>query len=471
MLPGRLLNRERESGLGTATEVTVLVSRRVSLALIVLAALAGVCCQAQELTAQPSATAQAGSLVQRLSQGRYAEAVARFDPQMSQALPADKLRSVWEGVIGQVGAFQQIVDRRAKATATGQAVVVACEFAKATLDIRVAVNGEGKVTGLWFAPHDAAADYRLPDYVRADAFTETEVTVGEGEWSLPGTLSTPKGDGPFPALVLVHGSGPQDRDETLGPNKPFRDLAGGLASHGIAVLRYDKRTRVHGAKMANMRELTVKEETIDDALAAVALLRTTAGIDPARTYVLGHSLGGMLIPRIGQAEPGIAGLIAAAGNVRPLEDLVVEQVTYIASLKKEPLSAAEQAQLDAICAQAAKVKDPALGPDTPPEQLPFGSLAPYWLDLRGYDPAALAKTLKQPMLILQGGRDYQVTKADFDLWKAALGERADVEFRFYDNLNHEFITGEGMATPEEYMSTVGHVAQIVVEDIAAWIGR
>jgi fermentation-respiration switch protein FrsA (DUF1100 family) len=244
-----------------------------------------------------------------------------------------------------------------------------------------------------------------------------------------------------------------------------------LASRGIAVLRYDKRTRVHGAQMATMRDLTVKEETIDDALAAVALLRTTPRIDPARIHVLGHSLGGMLIPRIGQADPAIAGLIVAAGNVRPLEDLVVEQVAYIASLKKEPLTAAEQAQLDAIRAQAAKVKDPALGPGTPPEQLPFGSAAPYWLDLRGYDPAALAKTLRQPMLILQGGRDYQVTKTDFDLWKAALGERAEVQFRFYDNLNHVFIAGEGMATPEEYVNTVGHVAQPVIEDIAGWIKR
>src|SRR5215471_14652653 len=157
--------------------------------------------------------------------------------------------------------------------------------------------------------------------------------LSNGEWILPGTLSVPKGEGPFAAVVLVHGSGPNDRDETIGPNKPFRDLAWGLASQGIVVLRYDKRTKVYPEKMRELvSTLTVKEEVIDDALNAVSLLRGIPGVNPQRIVVLGHSLGGYLLPRIGAADRGIAGLIMLAGMCRPFEDAILDQFSYIYSL-------------------------------------------------------------------------------------------------------------------------------------------
>ena len=169
---------------------------------------------------------------------------------------------------------------------------------------------------------------------------------------MPGTLTVPNGKGPFPAIVLVHGSGPNDRDESIGANKPFRDLAYGLATHGIAVLRYDKRTHVHPEQFANI-VFTVKEETIDDALSAVALLRTTAHIDPTRICVLGHSLGGMLIPRIGLADNRVAGLIVLAGATMPLGDTMLRQVRYLAEAQG-PITPEVQQQLDAISGQIAR---------------------------------------------------------------------------------------------------------------------
>jgi dienelactone hydrolase len=101
--------------------------------------------------------------------------------------------------------------------------------------------------------------------------------------------------------------------ETVGANKPFKDLATGLASRGIAELTYDKRTLIHRARVAALKDFTVKQEVIDDALEAVKALRAQLGLDPRRVFVLGHSLGGMLIPRIGTADPTITGLIILAG--------------------------------------------------------------------------------------------------------------------------------------------------------------
>src|SRR5262249_57372826 len=122
------------------------------------------------------------------------------------------------------------------------------------------------------------------------------------------------GAGPFPGVGLAHGSGPNDRDETIAQNKPFKDLALGLASRGIAVLRYDKRTKVYPAKMAGLAGLTVKDEVVDDAIAAASMLRSQPRIDPARVFVLGHSLGGMLVPRIAAADAKLAGVIVMAGG-------------------------------------------------------------------------------------------------------------------------------------------------------------
>jgi fermentation-respiration switch protein FrsA (DUF1100 family) len=217
---------------------------------------------------------------------------------------------------------------------------------------------------------------------------------------------------------------------------------------------------------AAISTLTIQEETIDDALSAAALLRATEGIDPKRIFVLGHSLGGLAAPRIGKADPKLAGLIILAGATRPLEDLIIEQTRYLLSLQ-EPISEAGKAKLAEMEEVVAKIKK--LGPaDASSPALYVGGPAAYWLDLRPYDPAATAKSLTQPMLILQGQRDYQATVADFDGWKAALGSRPSVRFKLYPNLNHLFVVGKGKSTPAEYEQP-GHVDGEVVSDIADWI--
>jgi len=162
---------------------------------------------------------------------------------MKKAMPPDKLQEAWESIVATAGPFQQQTGVREQEAGPYRIVFVTCRFEKTVLDAKVVYRKDGRITGLWFGPARPPVEYKAPAYADRSAFTEQEVTVGQGEWALPGTLSLPKGKGPFPALVLVHGSGPQDRDETVGANRPFRDLAWGLASRGVAVLRYEKRTR------------------------------------------------------------------------------------------------------------------------------------------------------------------------------------------------------------------------------------
>jgi dienelactone hydrolase len=436
---------------------------------LALAALAGA---ALAVTAAEPADPQskAKDFLALLAKEGFVAATNEFDATMKKALPADKLESTWKGLVEQFGPFQKAGESRVVKMGQYDVVLMTCTFAKGTLDARVSINGDGQIAGLFFAPHKAAVAYTAPSYVRPDAFKETEVRVGSGEWELPGTLALPAGDGPFPAVVLVHGSGANDRDEAVGAQRPFRDLAGGLASRGIAVLRYEKRTKQYGAKVAASKDpFTVKEEVIDDAVAAVSLLRKNPAIDGKRVFVLGHSLGAGLAPQIAAADPDVAGLIILAGFTRPLEDVMVEQIEYLLSLDDSLPEKKKQEGLDKLKEKVARVKDPKLAPETPASELMGGSGA-YWLSLRDYHPTEAAAKVKQPLLILQGERDYQVTMTDFGNWKKALADRKDVTLKSYPKLNHLFAEGEGKSKPEEYQKPA-HVAQEVIDDIAGWVKK
>lgn len=311
-----------------------------------------------------------------------------------------------------------------------------------------------------------AAEYKPPSYAVTSSFTEKDVTVGAGtEWALPGTLSMPVGKAPFAAVVLVHGSGPNDRDEAHLASKPFRDLAWGLASQGIAVLRYDKRTKVHPMKSVKIKRLTVKDETIDDALAAVALLRTTPGIDAKRIFVLGHSLGATLAPRIGAADARIRGLVIMAGLTHTLEDTMVRQYEYLLSLDGK-LDDDEKNLIEQTKRGRERVKQLTVA-DIDSTEMLLGVPASYWLDLRGYDPVALAGRLKMPLLVLQGERDYNVTMEDFRDWQKLSG-RKNVSFKSYAKLDHHFEEGEGKASDADY-AVPRNIPKYVIDDIAAFV--
>ncbi len=422
---------------------------------------------------------EARDFINQMAQGDFTGTGRLFDSTMAQALPEATMKEAWHQLIGQAGAFQSVLTCQAADHQEIRIVMVSCQFQNAPIDFRVVFNPSGQISGLNYQLAASATPYNPPAYVHPEAFHEVEVSVGSGEWALPGTLSLPNGDGrrfpaegagAFPAVILVHGSGPQDRDESIGPNKPFRDLAWGLASQGIAVLRYDKRTKVHGAQITSemITRFTVQEEVIDDALYAVQLLRQTPEIDPDRIYVLGHSLGATLAPRIGQQDPAIAGLIIMAGITRTLEDTILDQYTYLYSLSGA-MTDGQKAELEQLKVKVARVKDPNLSVQVPAKDLPLGVSPAYWLSIRGYQPAELAKSLAMRLFVLQGGRDYQVTSAgDFPAWQNALAGKSNATLKLYPKLFHLFMAGEGPSTPQEYMLE-GHVSEEVIQDIAGWI--
>lgn len=426
---------------------------------------------AQEETATQLLSGRARELIENLRLRAYEAATKDFDETMKKAASPEFLKKIWEGMQAQFGPLKEAKGSRVERTATYDFVFIHCQFEKQALDARIVFDKTGKISGLNFVSHLEVKEAPPPPYAKRELFEEREVKITTGPWTLPGTLTIPKGEGPFPAVVLVHGSGPNDRDETIGPNKPFRDIAWGLATGGIAVLRYDKRTRVYREKLAHDKKLaasfTVNEETVDDAISAAALLRQTEKIDPARIFVLGHSLGGMMIPRIRGQDKNIAGFIIMAGLTRPIEQAILEQTRYIFSLQG-PLTEEGKQKLTELEDQVAKIRALKEQGENQEEAI-LGAYPAYWLDLRNYSPTEEARKIDRPLLILQGKRDYQVTEKDFNNLKQALEGKRNVTFKLYPACNHLFIEGKGLITPNEYLYTAGNVSSEVIEDIALWV--
>jgi len=313
----------------------------------------------------------------------------------------------------------------------------------------------------------AQEDWTPPAYAKADSFHEREVTIGASPWQLPGTLTLPNGLGPFPAVVLVHDSGLNDHDESVGPNKMFKDLAWGLAGRGIAVLRYDKRTRTYGSDIMQLTDLTVKEEIVDDARAAANLLSSQPEIQGRRVCVLGHGLGGYVGPRIAAGDATIAGLILLAGSTSPMEDLAVQQVRYLAL--KGKITPQGQEAIERVEKEAAAIRNPDLKSGTTVTLLGIPMPSTYFLDLRGYHPAEMAATLHIPIQVLQGNRDFQVPMTDFDGWRKFLANPTN-SLKVYPSLNHLFMPGSGSPSETEYFQP-NHVPEEVIREIARFVRR
>ena len=406
--------------------------------------------------------------------GRFAAIRDLFAPNLQPLVVPEALAQSWAAELQRQGEISTVGTPLSEpAPPAGVTVKVPVTCTQGGFTIVGTIAADGRLLGLQLAPLDAATPngpWQPPAYADPGSFEEHEITLETGPRSVPGTLTVPREQGrPGAAVVLLAGSGSLDRDETIGRNKPLKDIAWGLASRGITVLRFDKVTYTHANDLKDADNFTLAEEYLPQAIAAIRLLQQHQAVDPGRIFLLGHSLGGTVAPRIAAAEPSVAGLILLAGGAQPLHWTIVRQIRYLASLDPATEASAQPA-IEELAEKAQRVDDPDLSPSTPANELPLGAPASYWLDLRDYNPAQLAATLNKPMLILQGGRDYQTT-VDDDLarWQEALADRDTVTIRVYPSLNHLFTPGEGPSSPTEY-EPAQHVEPTVITDIANWLG-
>ena len=386
-------------------------------------------------------------------------------PPAGVEIDAEMLRTVWSQIQEKFGAYQY-KEAVINTLIEGKKIVSYqfFTFKNTLLDLKLSFNENKLIEAFYFLPHKVLE----LDLISNDQFTEEEIFVKTGKKiKLRGILTLPTASEKVPVIILVHGSGPQDMDETIGPNKIFQDLAHQLAEKGIAVIRYTKRTREYGGRPEmDLLNLTLFEETIEDAISAVDLAKKDKRIDKNNIFVLGHSLGGMSAPRIAQMSKNIKGIIIMSGNSRPLEVLLQEQFNYLfnedneITAEEEILLADFKTQLEALEKFRIEGKTNAT--------LPMGLSSKYWEYLNEYDQIATAQDIAQPILILQGQRDYQVTTSDFELWNKSLSKKQNVTYKLYEKLNHLMHEGMGKSFPSEYQIK-NELPSYLISDISAWI--
>ena len=411
--------------------------------------------------------ARSQQMLLAINNGNYDKALTFFDASVSSDVNADVLKKAWGQLFSKIGNLNSTGKPRIEMQGGYHTVYIPCVFDDAILDLKIQFSDRDQILSFSFTGHAQAGDYHLPAYADTSRIQEQDIIVQTGKYKLPGKFTYPKPTHrTFPVIILVHGSGAEDMDETISENKPFKDLAYGLAAQGIGVIRYDKRSYTYPSQMAGALDVTLEQETIMDAISAAMLARKLPGVDSTRIYIAGHSLGAMAAPIIARQSDGLmAGIVLMAAPARPLEQVLYEQSSYLASLVPSDHSKRE---LEMLKNEADRVGKGDFSPKTPSSMLPMNLPARYWLFLHNYHQTETAQKLKIPILVLQGERDYQVSMEDFKIWQKTLSKHKDALFLSYPRLNHLFMEGEGKSVPAEYDSP-GHVAPYVIDDIAKWI--
>lgn len=413
-----------------------------------------------------SLTERTSLFFEYLQQDKYAEALQLTSAAFQSKFTANTLQNWWKqsdwSGIKSMGT-PMIKERNL----VHQTVEIPGTTQGATIPLLLKFTPGGKVDEVGVRTPPESYIIPQPSYDQPASYKEREIVIGSSTYPLPATLTVPKhkpGE-KVPVVVLVHGAGIHDRDSTYLGTKILRDIAVGLSSNGIAVLRYEKRTFEHALKMS-AEPVTLDRDTTDDAIYAAKSAAQQEGIDPNNIFILGHSQGAGTMPRILSKAPSslVRGSILLAPPARPLTDTAIDVSQYLGVPKEV---------IDELKRQFAFILDPTFDPDHPPAGYNFPFPSPHFMyDVTSWRPVEEAKSRKEPLLILQGARDYQVTvKEDYTKWQEGLSNRGNVQFKEYPKLNHFFTEGDGeLSLPSEY-EIPANVPEYVIQDIIAWVNE
>lgn len=399
---------------------------------------------------------------------QFEKAYSFCDEIILRKITSERLQSIWESLAAVNGDLIEVGATRYNYLDTIHATTTKLKFKNGSVGLRLAFNLKWQISGIYIV--DAEPTYNIPAYVNTFGFYEIKIPFGPLGFENEAILTVPIQEKKYPCVIIIGGSGPIDKDATIGPNKIYKDFAWGLASKGIATLRFDKRTKAYFGKIMEQHKngnyYTLEQEYLADLKELVNKVSKKNAIDPKRIYLMGHSQGAGLMPLFLKQNKKVAGAIMAAGNYTSLQDLMLYQFDYLKPLQAK--SKADSALFDKMVAQANQAKILNLPNNYPNDSLPSMYPFSYWNYLNNLNMISLAQKIKKPVLVLQGERDYQVPFSEYLKWKTTLNSNLNYQFASFQKLNHMFLEGEGKSTPEEY-AIRSNVPDYVIEEIAKWI--
>lgn len=381
------------------------------------------------------------------------------DEQMRSAMSARTLSELYTNIIRQFGELKELLGSDSTAVDEYTSHTFAISLKSGIYDFVVTVDKQSKVAGFFVRP--STYGMQEPGYADKERFVEQQITVGEQPYLLNGYLTVPVDRESFPLVILVQGSGSHDADVTMGPNKVFRDIAWGLASRGIGVLRYEKRTFRYGEEIIEAGAVATAEmEYIEDLLVIVEQARSIPGVD--QIIIAGHSLGGSVAPWVAE-ETGADKIVLLAASPKRLAEISMQQNIDLA-----PEYGIPQEQLDQVIALFEMILNHAL-PEGTPIDPQAGITVDYYYSFDRYLSMPILRETDLPVLIVSAEFDFQIPLRDFREFEEELGDRENVELVLLSGLNHIFMPVDSLIKTVEQYYVPGVVDESLIVTLSDWI--
>ena len=397
------------------------------------------------------------------SKHKYAKVYKCFDENMKSKISIDQLQSLWERMEAGAGNYVGIEDIEIKQVDEHLRQTAVVKFELAAVKLIMSESPEKKINGLFVSQLGYAPPAYAKDLVTGKKF----INFISDSYNISGELMLPKTCNNCPVVILVHGSGPNDKDETIGPNKVFKDVALGLAANGIATFRYDKRSNLYPETITG--QFDIYDETINDAISAFHAVSADTSFQFSKIVFLGHSLGAYAMPLIADSLKEVDGAILFSSNARRLEDLIEYQMHYLTNWD-DVLTDEEKEVVDLNTARAQDIRTNNYTDTTSAENLLAYWPGKFWKGIDAYNPVEHVRhNTTTPFFIMQGEKDYQITMVDFALWTDAVGSQENVVLKSYPNLTHLFTpTSSEKPGPNDYFLP-NNVDGEVIKDIVEWV--
>lgn len=410
-------------------------------------------------------------IIGHFQNGNVDEIYSQFDTNMAKLLSPARLEPIWNQMSRNYGKFNGF-GKQDSVSSNGSLVTnTDLDFEKAVINFMLSFNNtDNKITGMYISEQEKKQtetdkELPLPSYIDTTLFTEQEIIVKD-IYDLKGKLTIPKSFNKKIVFVLVHGSGPQNMEGSFGKNKFLQNLAWGLSSNGYATVRYNKLTLQHGSKLAREKpQMTQDDEYNNSILGAFELINNSNELKNCKIVLIGHSQGASAITSFSKNED-VDGMILLSGSPRKLYDLYTEQLQYIFGLE----GGITNSENTILTKHKEKVEyfNKNKNRIIPRDSLPLELNYEYLIHMDEFDSIENLNESNIPVLVVNGGHDYQVTVKDFEMWKNGLNKNDNIKFELIDNVNHIFGEIDRMSVPSDYRK-YRPIAPILFELIKQWV--